>query len=90
MEPLFIFAGAGLLFCISGATAVYLIATRDISMIDFRVGLNNLLHSLGLARWRMKVQTARVMLPGDTDFTEIKVAGVTQTDDEKVRRLTPH
>jgi hypothetical protein len=87
MEPLFILAGVGLLFCISGATTVYLIATRDISMIDFRVALNNLLHSLGLARWRMETQTSMVVLPGDADFTKIEVAGIVVSDDERAARL---
>jgi hypothetical protein len=87
MEPLYILAPAGILFCILGATTVYLIATRDISMLDFRVALNNLLHSLGLARWRMKVDTVQVVLPGDTEFTEIEVAGIVQTDAEKAARL---
>ncbi len=57
-------------------------------MIDFRVALNNFLHSLGLARWRKQATLVSVVLPGDTGFTEIKVAGVSQTDDEKATRLT--
>lgn len=50
-------------------------------MLKLQVSINNLLHSIGLARWRMQIETVCV------DGSNIQVGSIMVSDADRMARL---